>query len=640
MRTLPRYSPTSALLLAIPGVVLAVWGVLFAAGGLAPGSASLIAAGTTIPAAVALGLVGSGRWPFAPPSRSALIAAAGLICFALVAALSSTWSLSAARSRDDATLAAGYVGALTLGVLLGPLLRRPGVVFATGITSLATIASASALVARSFPSLTGVQFTPRLSGTLSLPNAMAALALTGLFGGLALAAHRDRRLRAVGGAVAAVNMLALVLTSSRSGLGLALVGIIALLLVLPASPRMRLIGLIAVLPAVGIGTRIATWSSFVDTTKSVAAAGWGLVIAAIAVGLLGAALAVLAPKVLLGADPEGKRGRASRRTLLIAAITVSVLFLALVARAGGPVGAADAIRAGFSSPVGQSGVRIGLGANLRDHWWQTAADGFADKPITGWGAGTFRLLEQTTRNPAYTTDSAHNTVLEAFAGTGLIGGVPFIVGGIALVVIAVGGIRRARVGDDTGATVTAIGAITFISQGMVDVDWDLAAQGVLAYAAIGAIAPCVNRVVRVGMPSRALAIGLSVALLSAGLLGIPSWLGARNAELSSKLLGQNPQVALNLATSAHRYDPISVAPLIAEAEARAELGDITGAQAALLAAITQEPQNYEPWLAEGTFLSFAWGQPLAGRAALERALRLSGGDSSVQGIIDSLPATG
>ncbi len=637
MRPLPRPSATAAILLAAPGVALAAWGILFAAGGLAPGAATLIAAATTLPAAVLLGLIAGGRWPYARPPLMTLLAAGGLLAFALVAALSSLWSLSPARSRDDAVLAAGYLGALVLGVLLGPLLRRPGTVLAVGVTGLATIASVWALLARSFPSTVGVQFTPRLSGTLTLPNPMAILALAGLFGALGLCAHRDPRVRIAGGAAAGLTMLALVLTSSRSGLGLAVLGVVAMQLVLPAAPRMRLVGIIAAAPAAALGLRIATWPTFTDLTKSVSAAGWGLVAATGAAAALGVLLAWAAPSVLPGAAPEDARRRASRRTLLLAGAALVVVALAVVVRAGGPSGTVDAVRAGFTGPVGQSGVRIGLGANQRDHWWGTAWGGFVDNPLGGTGAGTFRLLEQSTRNPAFTTDSAHHTILEALAGTGLLGGVPFLIGGVALVVMALGGIRQPRPDDDVGATAVAIGALAFLAQGLVDVDWDLAAQGVVVYAAIGAIAPAALVAVRIAPAGRALAGGAAVVLLVAGLVALPSWLGARDTERSSRLLERDPQAALDLAASARRYDPLSVPALLAEAEAREALGDITGAQAALVAAIDREPANYEPWLVYGTFLAFSWDRPAEGRAALNRASRLSGGDPSVLGVLEALP---
>ena len=647
---LPRLSSSSALLLALPGVMLAAWGLLFAAGGLTPGAASLIAAGTTLPAAVVLGLIAGGRWPYARPPATTLVAAGGLALFALVAAASSLWSLSTTASLDDAILASGYLGALALGVLLGPTLARPGTVFTAGITTIATVASLAALIGRSFPGTTGIQFTPRLSGTLSLPNALAVLTLAGVFGGLALCAHADQRWRAVGGSVIGLNMLALVLTSSRSGLGIALLGIMVLQLILPTAPRMRLVGIFAAIPAVLLGFRIATWQTFAeittvaDMTKVATAAGWGLVFATLAVAVLGALIAVVAARVLPGADPTGHRGRASRRTLLIAGALLLLLITALVVRTGGPVGTVEAIRAGFTGPVGQGGVRIGIGSNLRDHWWATAWQGFTERPVQGWGAGTFRLLEETTRDPARVTDSAHHAILGALAGTGLLGGIPFLVGGVALVGMAVGGIRRARPDDAIGAAVVAIGGIAFLTQGLVDVDWSLAAQGVLVYASIGAIAasrsePSANPPSgSIPPPGRIVASALCVALLVAGLLALPFWLGERQAEQSTGLLGVDPQKSLELAVSAERYNPWAVAPLLAEADAREALGDRTGAQAALIKALDQEPFNFEPWLVYGTYLAFSWDQPEAGRAALSRALRLSGSDPAIQNVLESVPA--
>jgi hypothetical protein len=63
------------VLLAVPAVLVAIWGVLFGAGGIAPGATELIAAGTALPAGVALGLMACGRWPFVLPNPASLVAA-------------------------------------------------------------------------------------------------------------------------------------------------------------------------------------------------------------------------------------------------------------------------------------------------------------------------------------------------------------------------------------------------------------------------------------------------------------------------------------------------------------------------------------------------------------------------------------
>ena len=142
------------------------------------------------------------------------------------------------------------------------------------------------------------------------------------------------------------------------------------------------------------------------------------------------------------------------------------------------------------------------------------------------------------------------------------------------------------------------------------------------------------------IPGRAIAGGLCVGLVFAGLLGVPIWFSARDTSRSQALLFEQPQVALDAAASAHRYNPFAVDPLMAEADALQALGDTTGAQHALLEAIALEPKNYEPWLAYGTYLAYSWGQLAEGRAALQQALKLSGDDPSVHVVIDTLPPVG
>ena len=637
---MPDAAPPSriaALCLGAPAAALAVWGCLQASGGLAPGAASLIAAGSALGAAVLLALCAVGRWPLPRLGLWPLLAVGGLVAFAAVAALSATWSLSAQASVETAVLASGYLGALVLGLVAAPVLARPGTIFAVGLAALATAASGTALVARSFAATSGVQYTPRLAGTIAIPNLLAGLALAGLFGGIALAAHRNGRLRAIGGAVAGVNALALVLTSSRSGLGLAVAGAAVLVLALPASPRLRAIGVVAAAPALAIGFRIATWSTFSATGKAVGAAGWGLIAGLAAALALGALIAAGLPLLLPRLPAAGEARRASRRTVLVVVAVTGAALLAAIAAKGGPVGAYDAVRASLTGPVGQSGVRIGLGLNLRGHWWATAWDGFTAKPLGGWGAGTFRLLEQTTRTPAATTGSAHDSVLEALAGTGLAGGLPFIAAAIGLVGTALAGARRARPRDGAGACVVAVAAGAFLAQGLVDVGWSSAAVGVAMMAAIGAIAPAAERSAATP-PWRGTVLAVGLAVLAAGLFAIPLWLGARETGQSTRVLSADPLRALALASSAHRAAPLAVEPLLAQADAYAALGQRAAAAAALQEAIRREPANYEPLLAYGTYLAFSWGQPAAGRAVLERALALSGGDPSVRGILQSLPA--
>jgi len=138
-------------------------------------------------------------------------------------------------------------------------------------------------------------------------------------------------------------------------------------------------------------------------------------------------------------------------------------------------------------------------------------------------------------------------------------------------------------------------------------------------------------------PIRVAVASLAVVLLVAGSFGVPIWLGTRATERSTVLVERDPQAALAMALSAHRYDPLAVEPLLAEAEARERLGDDAMARRVLAAAIEREPDNYEPWLFYGILVGLSLGDTERGRQALERALQLSGGDPSVRGILDGYP---
>ena len=638
MRPLPRLSPTAALLAAAPAIVACVWGVYFGAGGLSPGATELISACATLAAAVVLAIAALGWIPIAS-DRTMLVAVGGLAIFGIVAALSATWSLSPASSIATAMLGAAYVSALVLGWILGPALPRPGTWFSAAIGAAATVASAWAIVARSFAITTSVQFTPRLSGTLSLPNAMAVTALAGTIAGMVLTSHRNAKLRALGGAVTAVNALALVLTSSRSGLGLALIAIATLQLVLPASRRMRLIGIAAIAPPVAIGLKVATWSAFTDLTKIVASAGWRLTALALIAVAASAAIAAFAPRVLPGAEPAGTMRRASRRTCAFALAGVGIAIIGVVISVGGPGDAVEAVRAGFTSPVGQTGVRIGIGSNFRDHWWATAWSGFADAPLGGSGAGTFRLLEQMTRTPSYTTGSTHNTILEVLSGTGLVGALPFLASGLAILALGIRGIRRAKPGDGPGATALALMTFGLMGQGLVDVDWSLVALGVPLLAGVAAIAATQDAPATSPGALRVPLGALAILLAAAGLFSAPFWYSARAASESAAQLDADPLRSLELASIAHRLNPLAVEPLLAQADAYANLGDEYDARRSLIEAIRLEPRNYEPWLAYGTYLAYTWNDLPAGRSAIEHAVRLSGGDPGAQSVLDTLPSS-
>ena len=235
----------------------------------------------------------------------------------------------------------------------------------------------------------------------------------------------------------------------------------------------------------------------------------------------------------------------------------------------------------------QEGVRqTSLSANQRDHWWRTAWEALLDEPLEGYGAGTFRLVEQYTRQPAQPAGSPHNIVLQGFAGTGLAGGLLIAAAGAAMLVAAAAGVIGAPRGEEAAAAVLALGASAVLVQALLDVDWDAVGVGVIAVGALGALASR-GVIEERGLALRSLGAGVALAAAALAILVVPPWLAERDVRESAR--AADPQAALRLAISARDHDGLSVDALLAEADARAELDDRAGAEAALREAIRLEP---------------------------------------------------
>ena len=54
-------------------------------------------------------------------------------------------------------------------------------------------------------------------------------------------------------------------------------------------------------------------------------------------------------------------------------------------------------------------------------WWKEAASAFGDRPIAGWGAGSFGVLHLLYRHDSLSVQQPHSVPLQFLAETGLIG---------------------------------------------------------------------------------------------------------------------------------------------------------------------------------------------------------------------------
>ena len=72
-------------------------------------------------------------------------------------------------------------------------------------------------------------------------------------------------------------------------------------------------------------------------------------------------------------------------------------------------------------------------------WWKEAAGAFSDRPIAGWGAGSFGVVHLLYRRDRLSVSQPHSVPLQFLSETGLIGGVLAVLAFGLLLTVAVAG---------------------------------------------------------------------------------------------------------------------------------------------------------------------------------------------------------
>jgi hypothetical protein len=432
------------LLAALPLAAVAVG--VFADGGYDPGPR--VAFGLTALAAAAITAAVTRTLPMQP-------VAVVLLALAALGALSAVWTLGPV----DRTLRWGLVTAGFAAVMIasGAAARRPGgqAAIATGLAAMATAAAAiglTAAVAHWFPYAERIAGVWRPGGPFEYPPALAALQVSAL---PVLLAGMMARGRAAAAAAAVGMALAggvLALAASRLGLALALV----------------VAGLALAWPQLANATRTQVAAALALATvagAALAAAPEPLTLVAVAVL---AAPAWLAARAITPPRPELSRtgARAVVAVLAAAAVIGSVAFGAAPNRGGGP-------GAGF--------------LHGRTDTWSAALQTFADRPLSGTGAGAF-LAGSARHQDGQTIRFAHNLPLELAAELGLIG----LLLALAFYATTARALWRSRTAPRTLWLLGPAAAVLPVTA-LVDWQWHLAGAGAVWALALGAIAGAVPR---------------------------------------------------------------------------------------------------------------------------------------------------
>ncbi len=107
-------------------------------------------------------------------------------------------------------------------------------------------------------------------------------------------------------------------------------------------------------------------------------------------------------------------------------------------------------------------------------WWEEAVDGFADRPVTGFGAGSFPVTHRRYRENRLEVLQPHSVPLEFLTETGLVGAL-LALGGLALLVLAaIRGVRAREVGPERAfACALLAGVFAWSLHIWVDWDWEI-----------------------------------------------------------------------------------------------------------------------------------------------------------------------
>jgi hypothetical protein len=463
----------------------------FESGGFFPDSVALGDVAVGVLLVIRLGLA---ERPLEAFGRRALVPLVGLAGLAGWALLSQVWSHAPGR----ATIAfdRDLLYALTFALFASVGGTRERLIWALRAVALVMAAVAAvALFSLVAPDVLATSLNPAAEGRLAYPltywNALGVFCAVAGVLCLHLAAGDDRRtIRVLAAGALPVIGATLLLTYSRGGLVVAVVGLAAYLVL--GRPRGALSALVATAPTTAIAMKAAydatLLSSSDPTTPAAVHQGHHLglvVLVCVAVAMaLRTFLLLLDRRLESERSPIDRYRRVLNRSALAAAAGAVVVALAL--------GAPAAVAHRWDQFVDQQAPAAPL---LRDRLssissdgrialWNIALNAFRAHPINGTGADTFEILYYEHRGDSSVVVNAHSLYIETLGDLGIVG--------LALVLLYVlgtlVGLAPVRRGRDRALYAALFSAgLAWALHAGVDWDWQMPAAS-LWLAALGGLA--------------------------------------------------------------------------------------------------------------------------------------------------------
>jgi O-antigen ligase/polysaccharide polymerase Wzy-like membrane protein len=577
-----------------------------------------------------------------------------LVAFAFWSGVTVLWSVAPDRTWTECNRVMTYALVLALAIVLGGSLRDSPARIADGLGLVSLAVALGALAQKLVPgihvsglfSLDQTETLPRLQAPLGYWNALALLVAFGVPCALAVVVDRRRSdgLRLAAAAAATTMIITIGFTYSRGGV-LALVAALAVLVALSGTP-LRCLGWLAVVAAaaapvllVGLNSHPLTATGVTLSARETAGAQLLVLLATcLALMLAGAHRLIALERRLRVSRAQGRR--IARGLLTGAAVALVAAILAVAVSHRGLTGTVSHAWSSFTATrttsVTNPSRLLSADSENRWVWWKEAARAFGDRPIQGWGSGSFAVVHLLYRRDTLAVQQPHSLPLQLLSETGLVGAALGL-GSLALLLAA--GVAAARRqgprSAGAAAALVAVGA-AFCVHALYDWDWDIPAvtlPALIALGVVGASAPSSARREAHAAPrprmtptqlsgARLAGVALTTICLAAfaASVVVPRVAAADAAHALVQASTGTP-AALNQALAdarrATRLDPLSDAGLRATATIAVHRGDLSGARTALLAAVRRQPSDEQAWQ-ELTLTDLARGDRAEARAAARR----------------------
>lgn len=547
--------------------------------------------------------------------------------FAVWCGVTMLWSVAPDNTWAHINRAFAYTLVVVLAIAAGSSAPRALELVATGWLIVAVACALYALGGKVIPGVNvlGVDFNhtnelSRLRAPLQYWNALALVCVLAIPIAVRLAADGTRRVSTRLAALTSLFFLlcCLGMTYSRGGM-LAVIVAVAVMTAL-GGLRLRVLAVMSVtllftIPVIGLafnrpalkGLRVPLDQRIPDGVLL------GLVMAGCLLGLLIAAWGLL--RLEERTEWTEARTRAVWRVLAVTAGVLACVYVGgVIAAPGGPRGVVDRAWDAFTSTSKDNvsdPARIATSnSGNRWVWWEEAAGAWAERPLQGWGAGSFPVTHKMFRQVELGVIEPHNMPLQFLAEDGLIGAL-LVLGGLGVLLFAaLDRVRAMAAGRqrDIAAAMYA-GAVAWLVHSCIDWDWDIPGITVPALLFIGVLVSIPREVAwsrlptepvqrTIGARSAALAavcLLLGLAVVSAALPAIADSKADSALVVSTNAGDAELRRDTADAELAARLDPTSVRPLFAAAALAQNRGRLIDARRYLLQAVDRQPYSADAW---------------------------------------------